>query len=32
MFIGIVQVGSIPHEDIMAGIKLFGDKVMPAFK
>ena len=31
MFIGIVQVGNIPHEEIMKGLKLFGDKVMPAF-
>ena len=32
MFIGIMQVGAIPHEEIMESIRLFGEKVIPAFR
>ena len=27
----LVQAGRIPHEDIMASLKLFGEEVMPRF-
>lgn len=32
MFIGIVQVGALQHEEIMDGLRLFGEQVMPAFR
>lgn len=32
MFIGIMQVGAIPHEQIMESIRLFGEQVIPAFR
>lgn len=31
-FIGIQQVGAIEHEEIMESIRLFGEKVIPAFR
>ncbi|MBI2170097.1 MAG: LLM class flavin-dependent oxidoreductase [Actinobacteria bacterium] len=31
-FIGIVQYGGIRHQEILDGIRLFGDQVIPAFR
>ncbi|MEY2568751.1 MAG: hypothetical protein QOE35_3280 [Actinomycetota bacterium] len=31
-FLGIVQVGTIPHEDVMESIRTFGEEVIPRFK
>ena len=28
----LIQAGRIPHEDIMASLRLFGEEVMPRFK
>jgi alkanesulfonate monooxygenase SsuD/methylene tetrahydromethanopterin reductase-like flavin-dependent oxidoreductase (luciferase family) len=32
MFIGIVQVGGIAHEDAMESVRLFGEQVIPRFR
>jgi alkanesulfonate monooxygenase SsuD/methylene tetrahydromethanopterin reductase-like flavin-dependent oxidoreductase (luciferase family) len=30
-FLGIVQVGTIPHDDVMESIRMFGEEVIPRF-
>jgi alkanesulfonate monooxygenase SsuD/methylene tetrahydromethanopterin reductase-like flavin-dependent oxidoreductase (luciferase family) len=31
-FLGIVQVGQMPHEDCMSSIRMFGEEVIPRFR